>query len=81
MYVHNIEKLTHQFRSDFIMDPEEINLDALTDDFDGCSDVDDDGDGDYDFINEGGSSQLSAGSEFLMKNIKKKFRIVLVGCG
>lgn len=44
------------------MDVEEVNLDVLTDDFDGCSD--DDGDGDYDFINEGASSsQLSAGSE------------------
>lgn len=45
------------------MDLEEINLDVLTDDFDGCSD-DDDGDGDYEFINEGASSHLTAGSEF-----------------
>lgn len=41
---------------------EDINLDVLTDDFDGCSDGDD---GDYEFINEGASnSQLSTGSEF-----------------
>lgn len=50
------------------MSIEDVNLDALTDDFDGCSDVDDDGDGDYEFINEGASSQHSAGSEF-NKNI------------
>lgn len=46
------------------MEMEEVNLDVLTDDFDGCSDVDDDGDGDYEFISEGASSQLSTGSEF-----------------
>ncbi len=46
------------------MDPEDVNLDVLTEDFDGCSDVDDDGDGDYEFINDGASSQISAGSEF-----------------
>lgn len=54
------------------MDTEEVNLDILTDDFDGCSD-DDDGDGDYEFINEGASSQLSAGSEFHNK--------ILMFCG
>lgn len=46
------------------MEIEDVNLDVLTDDFDGCSDVDDDGDGDYEFINEGASGQLSAGSKF-----------------
>lgn len=50
------------------MDSEDVvNLDVLTDDFDGCSDVDDDGD--YEFINEGTSGQLSAGSEFYVKSI------------
>lgn len=62
------------------MDPEEINLDVLTDDFDGCSDVDDDGDGDYEFINEGGSSQLTAGSESLMKKLTFLFVLFLIGC-
>lgn len=58
------------------MDAEDVNLDVLTDDFDGCSDVDDDGDGDYEFINEGASGQLSAGSEFY----KKKDIFGFVGC-
>lgn len=53
------------------MDPEDVSLDVLTDDFDGCSD-EEDGDGDYEFINDGASSQHSAGSEF-NKNIFGSF--------
>lgn len=51
------------------MDPEDVNLDVLTDDFDGCSDIDDDGDGDYEFITDGASSQLASGSEFLVSTL------------
>lgn len=58
------------------MDSEDVNLDVLTDDFDGCSD-DDDGDGDYEFINDGASG-ISAGSKLFNKIIMVLFWVFIL---